>query len=50
MESEKTFTEEQVLKIIELARQTIVVEGIRFPIPTFTADEIIYIIENDYIK
>lgn len=45
-QNENIYTEQQVLEIIKMSRQTKEVEGIRFPIPKYTEQEIIDIINS----
>jgi len=40
-QNENMYTEQQVLEIIKMSRQTKEVDGIRFPIPKYTEQEII---------
>jgi len=49
-QQETLYTEEQVLKIIKMSRQTQEVEGIRFPIPKYTEQEIIDTINQIKLK
>lgn len=43
---EKTYTEEQLIRAIELARHSKIVEGIRLPVPCYTIEEVKKIIAN----
>lgn len=45
-QNENIYTEVQVLEIIKMSRQTKEVEGIKFPIPKYTEQEIIDTIKN----
>jgi len=40
-QNENMYTEQQLLEIIKMSRQTKEVDGIRFPIPKYTEQEII---------